>query len=116
MSTDVQAHIKLYKKIGAALMVLTVVTVLASFIPVGVALGVVLALIIATVKGSLVATYFMHLVGERKSIYFPLLLTVFFFLVLIFIPLLGHTNTYGRKMVVPNSDAAVAADHGEAAH
>ena len=29
MSEDVQAHIKLYKKIGAALMVLTVVTVLA---------------------------------------------------------------------------------------
>jgi len=116
MSEDVQAHIKLYKKIGVALMVLTVVTVLVSFLPVGVALGVVLALIVATVKGSLVATYFMHLVEERKTIYFTLLLTVFFFLVLILIPLLGHTNTYGRKMVVPNSDAAVAADHGEAAH
>jgi cytochrome c oxidase subunit 4 len=116
MSEDVQAHVKLYKKIGAALMVLTVVTVLASFIPAGVALGVVIALIIATVKGSLVATYFMHLVGERKTIYFTLLLTAFIFLVLIFIPLLGHTNTYGRKMIVPNSDAAVAADHGEAAH
>ena len=116
MSEDVQAHIQLYKKIGAALMVLTVVTVLASFLPVGIALGVVVALIIATVKGSLVASYFMHLVGERKSIYFTLLLTGFFFLVLIFIPLLGHSNTYGRKMVVPNADAAVAADHGEAAH
>ena len=116
MSEDVQAHIKLYKKIGVALMVLTVVTVLVSFLPVGVALGVVIALIVATVKGSLVATYFMHLVEERKTIYFTLLLTVFFFLVLILIPLLGHTNTYGRKMGVPNSDAAVAADHGEAAH
>ena len=116
MSEDVQAHIQLYKKIGAALMVLTVVTVLASFLPVGIALGVVVALIIATVKGSLVASYFMHLVGERKSIYFTLLLTGFFFLVLIFIPLLGHSDTYGRKMVVPNADAAVAADHGEAAH
>ena len=116
MSEDVQAHIQLYKKIGAALMVLTVVTVLASFLPVGIALGVVVALIIATVKGSLVASYFMHLVGERKSIYFTLLLTGFFFLLLIFIPLLGHSNTYGRKMIVPNADATVAADHGEAAH
>ena len=67
MSEDVQAHIKLYKKIGVALMVLTVVTVLVSFLPVGVALGVVIALIVATVKGSLVATYFMHLVEERKT-------------------------------------------------
>ena len=108
MSENVQAHIKLYKKIGGALMVLTVVTVLASFIPLGVALGVVLALIIATVKGSLVATYFMHLIDERKSIHWVLLLTVFFFIVLIFIPILGYLDHTGKSMTVPNANAPVA--------
>ena len=108
MSTDVQAHIKLYKKIGGALMVLTVVTVLASFLPLGIALGVVLALIIATVKGSLVATYFMHLVEERKSIHWMLLITIFFFLVLIFIPILGYLDHTGKPMTLPNANAPVA--------
>ena len=51
----------------------------------GVALG--LALLVATIKGSLVACYFMHLLSERKLIYAVLLITVAFFMVLLFLPL-----------------------------
>ena len=47
-SHDTEHHISAYKKVAGALAVLTVVTVLASYIEVGVALGIVLALIIAT--------------------------------------------------------------------
>ena len=110
MSEDVQAHIKLYYKIGAALLVLTVVTVAVSYINFAVPLAIVMALVIAVTKGSLVASYFMHLIGERKSIYAALLLTAFFFLVLIFIPILGHTNTFGEPKTLPNANAPVAAE------
>ena len=110
MSDDVQAHIKLYWKIGITLLVLTVVTVAISYVDFGVPLAVTVALIIAATKGSLVGSYFMHLVGERKSILATLLLTGFFFLLLIFLPLLGHTNTFGKKMIFPNANAPVAAE------
>ena len=61
-------------------------------------------------KGSLVASYFMHLIGERNSIYAALALTAFFFLVLIFIPLLGLTDSLGEPMTVPNANAPVAVE------
>ena len=107
MSEDVKEHIKLYYKIGAALMVLTVITVAVSYIDFAVPIAIFVALAIALTKGSLVASYFMHLIGERKSIHAALLLTVFFFLVLISIPILGHTNTFGKHVVVPNANAPV---------
>jgi cytochrome c oxidase subunit 4 len=113
MSEDVKAHIKLYYKIAAALMVLTVATVAVSYIHFTVPLAIFVALAIALTKGSLVASYFMHLIGERKSIHATLLLTVFFFLVLIFIPILGHNDTFGKHVVVPNANAPMAE---EAAH
>ena len=69
-----------------------------------------MALVIASTKGSLVATYFMHLIDERKSILATLLLTMFFFLVIIFIPILGHTNTFGKHTTLPNANAPVAAE------
>ena len=107
----VRQHIKLYWKIGIALLVLTVVTVAVSYIEFAVPLTILVALIIATTKGSLVASYFMHLIGERKAIYWALLLTVFFFIVLIFIPILGHTDTYGVHTTVPNANAPAAEAH-----
>ena len=113
MSEDVREHIKLYYKIGAALLVLTVVTVGISYVDFAVPLTIFVALVIAATKGSLVASYFMHLIDERKSIYAALLLTAFFFLVLIFIPILGHTNTFGEYKTLPNANVPVAV---EAAH
>ena len=108
---DVKKHTRLYWKIGATLLVLTVVTVAASYLPSAVPLAVTIALIIALTKGSLVATYFMHLVDERKGIYATLLVTAIFFLVLLFIPLLGHADRVGEYMTLPNANAP--AEHGE---
>ena len=62
--------------IGVALLVFTVITVAASFISLGVAGNVTLALIIATMKGSMVAAVFMHLNHEKPWIYGSLVLTV----------------------------------------
>ena len=103
---DVRKHIKTYWTIGGVLLVLTVVTVAMSYVEFAVPLAITVALLIAIGKGSLVASYFMHLIGERKGIYAALLLTAFFFLVLMFLPLLSHADRVGEYMTVPNANAA----------
>src|SRR5262249_37405732 len=75
----IQRQTKIYIAVFAALAVLTVVTVTASYLHLSTGVAIALALFIATVKGSLVAAYFMHLIDERKAIYAILLLTVAFF-------------------------------------
>ena len=59
--------------IGGTLLLLTVVTVVVSYVDFAVPLAVTVALIIAITKGSLVASYFMHLIGERRGIYAALI-------------------------------------------
>jgi caa(3)-type oxidase subunit IV len=46
-----------------------------------------IALLIASVKGGLVASYFMHLISERKMIYTIMGFTAFFFIGLMFLTL-----------------------------
>ena len=108
MSDDVQAHVRTYMKVGATLLVLTVVTVLASYLPVAVPMAITVALIIAVAKGSLVASIFMHLVAEKKAIFATLIVTLLFFLVLMFIPIMGHADRVGEYFNLPNADAPAA--------
>src|SRR5690348_14982229 len=81
-------HIRRYLYVFYALLFGTLLTVGASYIPFGnreVNIGV--ALFIAICKASLVACYFMHLISERKMIYFIMTFTAFFFVGLMFITL-----------------------------
>lgn len=82
-SHDISKHVKVYMAVGIALIVGTVVTVLAANVKIGIILGITLAVIIATVKGALVAGYFMHLFHERKLIYAVLALTAAFIVAMI---------------------------------
>jgi cytochrome c oxidase subunit 4 len=84
---DVRKHVKIYITVFAALAALTVITVAVSYLRLPTLPAVVLALFIATVKGFLVAGYFMHLISERKMIYAILILTAVFFLVIMTLPL-----------------------------
>jgi len=93
---DIKKHVKVYIMVFAALMVLTVVTVGVAYLALAVPLAFTVALIIATVKGSLVASYFMHLVSEKSPIYWTLLVTAAFFLVLMFVPLFAMLDGIGR--------------------
>ena len=111
MSEDVQAHIRTYMKVGISLLVLTVVTVAVSYLPFGVPLAVTVALIIAIFKGSLVASFFMHLIEEKKVIFAVLMVTVVFFFVMLFIPLMGNADKVGEFFTLPNANAP-AADEG----
>lgn len=92
----VQKHIKLYLAIGAALLVGTVITVLAAGVKTGIILGITIAIIIATIKGSLVAGYFMHLLNERKLIYQVLILTGVFILVMVGLFLFAYGDQQGE--------------------
>jgi cytochrome c oxidase subunit 4 len=96
---EVKASIRIYLFIFAALGVLTIVTVAASKLQLTIAGAVVLALIIASVKGSLVAAYFMHLLHERKVLYALLALCAFFFLVLMLMPMWQTDET--MKLINP---------------
>ena len=84
---DIQSHIKVYMAVFAALAVLTIVTVAVSYLDLSTGEAILLALTIASVKGSLVAGYFMHLISEKALITWILMLTAVFFFVLMFIPM-----------------------------
>ena len=92
---DIQEHIKVYLSVFGALAVLTILTVTASYLDVSSSEAIFLALTIATIKASLVAGYFMHLITEKQTIVWILILTFFFFLVLMFFPLITATDQTG---------------------
>jgi cytochrome c oxidase subunit 4 len=95
LAEHMRKHVKVYMAVGSALFVLTVVTVLVSSFHFTVALAVAIGLLIAIVKGSLVALYFMHLSNERKVIYWTMLLAAVFFFVLILVPLFAFLGGSG---------------------
>jgi cytochrome c oxidase subunit 4 len=83
---SIRKQTRSYIVVFVTLMVMTVLTVGVSYFHMPVGLAILVALIIASFKGSLVASVFMHLSHERKLIYWVLLLTVIFFIVLMAIP------------------------------
>ncbi len=89
---DYRHHVRVYVRVFLALMVLSVATVAVARVQLAIPLAVTVALVIAITKGSLVASFFMHLVSEKKVILGTLVLTVVFFLVLMLLPLLGITD------------------------
>lgn len=83
---EIKKSVNRYLFVFGALIVGTVVTVAASFAPIeSVALTVAIALFIASIKGFLVAGYFMHLMSERKMIYGILAATLFFVVALMYL-------------------------------
>ena len=96
-SDDVSKHVKTYFMVFGALMVLTVVTVAVSYLHLPVHQAITVALLIATIKGSMVALFFMHLNHERKMIYWVLMLTVVFFAVLMLVPLSTNLDKIVQK-------------------
>ena len=93
-AADIDKHVRIYITVFVALMVLTIVTVAISRVHLPIPIAVTVALLVATVKGSLVACYFMHLISEKKLIYAVLLLTAAFFVALLALPVVTHSNGY----------------------
>jgi cytochrome c oxidase subunit IV len=93
-AADIDRHVRVYITVFVALMALTIVTVAISYLDLSPAMAITVALFVATVKGSLVACYFMHLISEKKLIYAVLVITVIKFVALLALPALTHGNGY----------------------
>ena len=85
-AADIDKHVRVYITVFVALMALTLITVAVSYLHLPLPIAVTVALLVATVKGSLVACYFMHLTSEKKLIYAVLGLTAVFFVALLALP------------------------------
>lgn len=92
---EIKKETRVYVLVFVALAALTVVTVAVSYLHLSFGAAVAVALFIASIKGFLVAAYFMHLISERKLVYAVLMLTAIFFLALIFLPLSGYYGKVG---------------------
>jgi cytochrome c oxidase subunit IV len=103
----IKKSVRTYMMVGAVLYIATVITVAVNQVHLAVPLAITVALIIATIKGSAVAAVFMHLSHEKKWIYGSLILTVFFFIVLMAVPILTVNDSIGT----PNHHEAAAGAH-----
>ena len=92
---SIQHHIQVYIKVFIALAILTLVTVAVSYLNVSFIEAFFIAMTVATIKGSLVLCYFMHLISERQAIIWLLVTTFVAFLILLFIPLISLTDQVG---------------------
>jgi len=103
---SIRKSIKTYWMVGGALFVFTGITVAVNQIHLAVPLAIAVALVIATVKGSMVASIFMHLSHEKKWIYGSLILTVIGFIVLMTVPSLTIDDNIGTPIHVEAPAAA----------
>ncbi len=107
---DLSRQVKIYICVFIGLLVGTILTVAMYYVHfASMAVTVTIALFIATVKGFLVAGFFMHLISERKAIYTILIAAVIFFTALMYLTVLSRqqvphgTAYYGTQ---PPSRAA----------
>lgn len=103
-SHDIDHHVKIYMRVFASLLVLTVVTVAVTRLHVSVPMAIAIALFIASIKASLVACYFMHLISEKKLILGVMAIAVLFF----FFELLIPTITESKNLDVMHEMATAA--------
>jgi|CXWL01.1.fsa_nt_gi cytochrome c oxidase subunit 4 len=83
---EVRKHVRTYLAVFAVLLVLTCVTVGVFYLHLSLVKAITVALIVASIKGSLVACYFMHLISERAAIFWIIFLCALFFIVLLLVP------------------------------
>lgn len=82
---EVKKHVKGYYVVFGMLLFLTGVTVAVSYLHLSMVAAIVVALVVASTKGTLVALYFMHLISEKSIIYWTLGLTSVLFVFLMMI-------------------------------
>jgi caa(3)-type oxidase subunit IV len=108
---DVKRSVRTYWKIGAALFVFTAITVAVNRLHLAVPFAIAVALVIAATKGSMVASVFMHLAHEKAWVYWSLMLTVVFFIALIFLPILTIMDGIGTPIHPPAAMGQMSEGH-----
>ncbi len=89
---EIKKEVRVYITVFVSLLVLSIATVLVSKLDVSMTVAVIIGMAIASLKGTLVACYFMHLISEKKAIYAVLIITVLFFAVLMALPLMDYQS------------------------
>ena len=97
----IKKSVRQYMMIGAALFVFTAITVAVNQVHLAVPLAITVALIIATIKGSMVASVFMHLSAKKKWIYGALILTLAGFIILMSVPFFTVNDSIGTPIHQP---------------
>ena len=93
----IKQEIRVYLYVFCALGVLTGLTVWACYgLKMPIHYAIMVAVTIASLKGFLVAGFFMHLLSEKKLIYGILALTVTFFALLLWLPVHDIADKIGR--------------------
>lgn len=92
---EVKKDVKMYVIVLLLLAGLTIVTVGVSYLRLPVLPAVVLAMLIAAIKGSLVACCFMHLISENKVIWSLVILCAVLFVFLLLLP--GITSVHYQE-------------------
>jgi caa(3)-type oxidase subunit IV len=96
------SHAKAYLVVGGALLALTGFTVFLSYIDFGSqSRNIIVGMIVATFTASLVAAIFMHLKGEKKTIWQFLIMTTIFAIGLFMLTLLANGDP------IPGSTTAI---------
>ena len=115
MSTTTASHsnhilpLKVYLTIGTVLLILTAITVTVSFFDLGAA-NLVVAMVIAAIKASLVALYFMHLKYDSKLYLVIFLMSIFFlacFIIITMFDTLRRDDIYEIKSGPITKNAAM---------
>jgi len=89
---DIARHVKTYIAVFVALLALTLITVAVSWLHVPAPIHILAAMAIATLKGGLVAYFFMHLKSEKKLIFGVLILVVVIFTAVMALPVLDISS------------------------
>ena len=106
---EVHDHTKVYLAVFVCLLVLTCVTVTISRMHLARPLAISIGLTIATIKGSLVAAYFMHMISERTIIRSVVGLSLAGLFFLVMLPWMDLTKSFG---VSTQTAAVETAGHG----
>ncbi len=89
---EIQKHVRTYLVVFVALGALTAITVGVSYLDLPPVKAILVAVFVASIKASLVALYFMHLISEKKVIYVMLGIAGMFFVVLMALPVVTETE------------------------
>ena len=123
---EIKKSVRKYVMIGGVLYVMTVVTVMLSWVDLPTVPAILLGMAVACFKASLVALFFMHLIDEKKLIYYTLALTVTFFGVCMLVPTATdheadtlrviYEDTSGQRMMLKGGGEHHDEKKGDAGH
>lgn len=93
---EIRRHVRVYLIVFGALAVLTIVTVAVGYLHLPIVPALLAALFIAAIKAGLVASYFMHLISEKKVIYAILVMTGVFLVAMFLLFTFAYFDQDGR--------------------